>query len=1618
MMQKNVSNIHGLTGTTNALTKEQSVTLNANFLGLQVINPSNKTVITDPTQVKSLVTSEQDDATEVVINGQKLTLGQVRSAYHKATRDRGNLNYINKRNLVFSFDVEYAMDELHKSIKENAITADLYTYLRYAEASLASNGSSSHLMELFSLDESGNQKYNLNNPLTYDKFLNLFMSYFSKSVFNEKVPGATISLVSDYGVRIYRRVLSVDENGMPDKHEIITEAQYEAMSSKPQILFNIDEGSYPGNDKNLAGLRDAVKKSKKEGVVIIDRLRHDMKEYDSKGKATGQKYGEMLLPPHHKEVMSELQQKGKNIPDVVGKMFAVRIPSQDNHSTYNVKWVDFMPAVYGSSGVFARELIEISGADFDIDKVYTQFKEFFEKGGEFFEYGKGKTEKEQFEDYVEYVNKKVKDSDSIYGEALYKFKGRGITNPLTAEQTVGARSQGFTEDAINALSVLGMPRFYAEYSTYRKKFGHEPYAAAINNDILDYKFALMGNDNVTERKPLFLDKNGNTTTVNTGKPALDENGVQKTAVPISYEAADLVVLDELWKELKYELPEWAALSEEEGIDVDNLYGKLRMFANNKEGSRSIGAVVLPNLYLNLLQEYDVKIASLKVAGEETMPQIRFGGVTFNSFKNTYEIFENGSQGQRTQYILSALITAATDNAKERLLAKLGLNINALSVVANLVALGVPVKTGVLLVNHPVIRQAYFEETNSPEDKRVSAATIIRDRISDLQSTFVEAEERGKRVSVTQNSLMTAIEAPLMKANITSDDMAVLRENGEVTTMDAIEEISILEQFLNASNLAGTTRYMGDLLNLTNGLGQGLEAIDKRKEAIDALGINLTDKEYEALGVNKPIVDVRRIFKGDTWQAGYLQRFEEFTDRLLPKVVLSASPLFRRVTSEVILQSTINRLPGEIKDKTKVKVARDFLSYLTIKAYMHNALVNNSQSVATLSNGLIYNQEGVENIVTVIDRLRKTEAGQNNYFLNSFIITEKANLQGNKTGLNLASSNTFLRYNDSQKLDIQNGFMTLYADPVTRADAKTLVHYMMVKDGLQYGYKSLVEAVAPIALDNYLSHVDTVQAAMERPNDTIFVSTFGTSLDNLVIDFIQGYLTSSPNAYILKKVKAATYSPTFKGITVESKVFTRELANANPETIYVFADNNAKQGTVGNSSIRNLNNSFSLILKKDLGSGESSHYTDSETAEFIPMFDEQVEQILNMIADNKTVVLPKILITAPELVALKKYSPANFDYVKAKLIQELNYNIDPKAKQTQEEKKEARVSNPAILKAPVHVDASLTTPRLIVDLYAGVTRLEKNAAPASLRNTPGKSKLTNKLGETFGRNKKALRKAGFANFITLKKGSDTHTEVEFPMVIRQNVGSDLAPQYKYFMLSKTQSIFPQETIINYNNKAVGSYAEYVQVELTGSTAQNAIGFMFGDRPTINQIREFVKNVNAKDNFDFELDDLDIDAALDSVDFTKGAVALSAMDSVSATEKGIKVNGKDIADYTETTEVIDNQTLVDPEVDLSGGDDLIDESMAIDISANSFFNTLLADNDAIENKYSDLTNWWDTNIDDPFTQKALDNRNKLKAHRDNPDMKFKVTDLEDFIQMFEQSEFTNEQEFLDHFNNCYL
>ena len=96
------------------------------------------------------------------------------------------------------------------------------------------------------------------------------------------------------------------------------------------------------------------------------------------------------------------------LSSILSKMFGIRIPSQDKHSSINIKIVDFMPAYYGSSIITAKELVEIAGSDFDIDKLYIHIKEFYEEAGELKEY------QNNFDDYVRYVNSKVNKKGTIY----------------------------------------------------------------------------------------------------------------------------------------------------------------------------------------------------------------------------------------------------------------------------------------------------------------------------------------------------------------------------------------------------------------------------------------------------------------------------------------------------------------------------------------------------------------------------------------------------------------------------------------------------------------------------------------------------------------------------------------------------------------------------------------------------------------------------------------------------------------------------------------------------------------------------------------------------------------------------------------------------------------------------------------------------------------------------------------------------------------------------------------------------------------------------------------------------------------------------------------------------
>tara|TARA_R110000850_G_scaffold29186_2_gene80737 strand:- start:5975 stop:19717 length:13743 start_codon:yes stop_codon:yes gene_type:complete len=1045
MMKQNINNIEQL-GNTREFT-EGVTNLDARMMGLQVLNPSNKLDIIDPTQIKEILSSEQNDS--VLVAALNMTVGEIRAAYNQAVSQRVELKFKDKRNLIFTLGTSY--DELAVSKEQGKLTPNLQAFLNYAVNSLNASQSSETLLDFFS-STNGVQNYDLNNPITVKKFEQLFLSYFSKGTLSERAPGVSLTLVSDFGNKVYRRVYEVDANGVPVRSEVIRENVF---NKNPEALVELD----------------SLVKGDHNGVVVLDRLRTGLMGYTNpkdKSTATGERYSEMIMPAHYKDIMTLVEEGTIEMPESISKMFAVRIPTQDNHSAMAVKMVDFMPAYYGSTAMFSQELIEISGADFDIDKVFALIKEFYVKDNKFVEY----SQEGSYDEYFRYISEKVLKSGSMYAEAanLWVDEQSESKTPITLAEENNVTDAGLSERGLQALKILGLPITKAQYALYVAKFG-VPYAAPLNNKLVDYKYALVSNTGVTE---------------------------SKTGIPISYQSADQQIITDVLTELAGESDYFKNKVEENISDINNLNGKILAFKANK--GASIGAFVLPNLYLSLLTEYKSQLKE----------PITVNGKSYSKYGVT--VMENGD---RKQDVNSSLVTMATDNAKDRNVGKLGLNRNASAVLMNMVALGIPLKTAVLLINVPKIQNLYIEAINKTDMFDAGIVSLVKAELKDNTT--------------------------LVSADLVTDEMLLDAINNSNTE----NEKQILELFLQVLNLTAFTGNMGAVTGLTKGLGKSIVDINTKAESI------------EKLMDPKAPIDLSNIYKGKTFQNTYLKIFYQIKEKLLPTTFLTASADFSVLADEVFKEMNTKDL--SFTEETKEKVRLDLLSYLTIKAYDNHMMNNNSRKVATLNNQILYPSRDSESVVDAAQRLFDwAEVNDpNNFFIMNFLDITKADNIDNTTGLNLAMANTFRQINSVQKLDLVNDFNKLYTNVQTKDDAQAIVNYIMVKDGLQLGYGSLLSAIAPQVLNDYLDQVDSVRKTLE--GEVTFGTTFNSTQEELIEEFKVGYLTSNITGPLLPNLVRSELTMLPKPVKLKGDKLTIEFKDDASIKNYVRIANISELG---------------------------------------------------------------------------------------------------------------------------------------------------------------------------------------------------------------------------------------------------------------------------------------------------------------------------------------------------------------------------------------------------------------------------------------------------------------------------
>jgi len=1021
MMKQNLNPISDLNGQPSGFTNN-ATTIYAKYFGLQQINPSNKKQITLQSQMKTLNTSEQDprnkDIQQTIIN------------YNNDLKYRSRLKYNAKVKLTFN--VEDVRSEIDASKLNKIVSPNLVLFSKYAVNSLQAGQSTSNLIEFFSSDENNQLKYNLDNPYTISKYEQLFLTYFSQGVFQEKVNGTSVALVSSLGKNVYRRVFSIETfNGKvtPDRQEVIRENEF----------LN---GNFTLDNRSLEELNTGDPLPA-EGVIIVDRLRYNLKEYKG-GEYQGQRYSEAIMPPQSKEVNDLLAYKSKyrryknTIPDVVSEMYAVRIPSEDYHSAFNVKVVDFLPNFMGGSAMFSNELIEVSGADFDIDQAYIHMKEFYVEKGEF------KAYENNYSSYINYVNKKVNETGNQYSEAikLYKLQGVIISDSLVDIDQTPAENAGFSKNAVGALKVLGMPITQSEFNQFVKDNKQAPYEAPVSNKLVDYKRQLVSNDYLTSG-----------------------------TYPIAYRPSNLDLLKNVWESVR-KLPGFSERTNQAGKDIDTLTGQTVAFTNNK--GASIGSVVSPNLYLSLFKEYKIGLGTLK---------FELDGKEYKSFGGTLN--ENG---MRKQDLMSSLIVAMTDNAKEFLVSKLGLNAHATRMLSNMIQLGVPLETSILLLNQKIIQDIYRQIDNSD-----GISPSIGDRINDL----IERDDKGKIVK-----------------GIVPDKDAL--ERGVADNLEVLELQGALQVFAKVITISNFTVKLNSLVSLNNGLGKNIDSISQRVESINDF-------------IKNPYFIKVRNMLSSSYLSGLSEQLSDINVNILPKMFLSQTPGVKRITSELVGRLDTNLYKNSEAVRTKVK--KDVLAFVTLSAYQ-NIDKNNP-----LSNGILYpgqdNEQG--NVWHAVEQLRISDPG--NFFLFDFVTTYKPTDKGNRSGLYLAQANTWRKLNRLQKYDLQTSFNKLYNNPDTRQFAKTVINYIMVKDGLQLAPGGLLESISPYVLEDYLSEINSTEKYLRSKE---FTDAGGTT------SFVENYLLSASNAKLLpRKFNSETDSIAIKRMDtidrqtgIESTIYQR------------------------------------------------------------------------------------------------------------------------------------------------------------------------------------------------------------------------------------------------------------------------------------------------------------------------------------------------------------------------------------------------------------------------------------------------------------------------------------------------
>jgi len=848
------------------------------------------------------------------------------------------------------------------------------------------------------------------------------------------------------------------------------------------------------------------------GIKIKDKVTGKMRSLQHMVKdEDGNYYSECLLPPFANELMGKDPSDAK-IKEVL-KMFGVRIPTQDKHSMISLKVVGFLPVEYGSVGVFPKEIVFLSGADFDIDSEFIHRYDYYTlKDGTTVKYGSATTNEGKYEEYLKW---------NLVNNKMLKSKFKELNNSDEIDFDLENLSDFMNIDVnqvrkniiTKAFASLGLP------STLEEFIEQNPINIGVNNNaMLEAQIKFLTNDYVRTR------------------------AARIPASMTSIENVRQIVEDKL------------GLGKAEAVSPNTPLARFNANRNNMEGKQGIGPVALANVTHSLLSTNNIELFKL-------VDRPFISGRTATGFGGVYTI---DSETDRKNDNISTLLSAMTDNAKEQHAKVLNLLFNSLPtdtlpVASYMLSLGYTMEETILFLNQPAIKIFSTGDAKLAQDYK-DAENNLRKIVfaiagtNDLQDPrYIAALNKYIKENRKEVTIQTLI------------DSLVINKNTDPT--DTIHNDDILQIFFGLQNQAQYTQKVSALLSLNKGLKSTFDDNLKLDRVLETLQLKFlnnyisADTEsyedlmntLEALGVIKEqdgkwVKDKNfPVFKPNNnnpnltpfdARIALLNDPNTIQNIIIHKKVMDASKEFFLLNTNVF-KSLTTMLNINSKQLVPFFMDRSNKTYLEeVYPEKYEALQLAKDNV-----GYMVHKSGANSIGRQLWNLKKDPQFRDN------ILIKLLTLKDPRSGSNLVQIEfpTRIKAEGDFYTNLNNAFKELFMNTRTRDFARKLYYYSYFKDGLQFKNKSFINTIPSWVFKDVSASLDLLNSDLkgEAFDD---VSSLKEGVVPTVVDMITSFTRVNT---LVENLKNVTYndSATTKYTIQPNKITTAKVEIKGVDLVY-------------------------------------------------------------------------------------------------------------------------------------------------------------------------------------------------------------------------------------------------------------------------------------------------------------------------------------------------------------------------------------------------------------------------------------------------------------------------------------